>query len=106
MLAISGTTERYAAAHQYNGTVGYFNFIRHINDQTLLTRVDQKETVLFTRFHYNNLMNGNGTYTTSTSQETYPYYNLLNGKENKVVSEIKQISSFTKRNYINIMVPF
>lgn len=96
MLAISGTTERYAAAHQYNGTVGYFNFIRHINDQTLLTRVDQGNGIVH-EISYNNLMNGNGTYTTSTSQETYPYYNLLNGKENKVVSEIKQISSFTKK---------
>lgn len=76
--------------------VAYFNFFRHMNDQTLLTRVDQGNGIVH-EITYNNLMNGNGTYTTSTSQETYPYYNLLNGKENKVVSEIKQISSFTKK---------
>jgi RHS repeat-associated protein len=96
MLAISGTTERYAAAHEYNGAVGYFNFFRHINHQTLLTRVDQGNGIVH-EITYNNLMNGNGTYTSTTSQEAYPYYNLLNGKENKVVSEIRQVSSFTKK---------
>ena len=67
-----------------------------MDDQTLLTRVDQGNGIAH-EITYNNLMDGNGTYTTTTSQEAYPYYNLLNGKENKVVSEIREISSFTKK---------
>lgn len=76
--------------------ISYFNLNRFMDDQTLLTSVDQGNGIVH-EITYNNLMNGNGTYTTTTSQEAYPYYNLLNGKENKVVSEIRQISSFTKK---------
>ena len=99
MLAKVGTNERYAGESENTSmfrSIAYFNFFRHMDDQTLLTRVDQGNGIAH-EITYNNLMNGNGTYTTTTSQETYPYYNLLNGKENKVVSEIREISSFTKK---------
>lgn len=76
--------------------ISYFNFNRFMDDQTLLTRVDQGNGIVH-EISYNNLMNDNGTYTSTTSQEAYPYYNLLNGKENKVVSEIRQVSSFIKK---------
>ncbi|WP_445721484.1 FG-GAP-like repeat-containing protein [Flavobacterium sp.] len=93
LLAIGGTKETYDLSDSYYKRVtSYFNFQRHSNDQTLLISIDQGNGVI-NEVIYDNLKDGNGTYTTSNDLLEYPYFNLLNGKENKVVSEIRHFYS-------------
>ena len=79
--------------------VTYFNLKRFVNNQTFLNRIDQGNGIIH-EIKYKNLESGNGTYTSSNSLEVYPFYNLLNGKHNRVVSEIKEsFSGFSKKQF-------
>lgn len=69
--------------------ITYLTFNRHSEKQTQLKEVVQGNGVTNT-ITYDNLLDGNRIYSKASILEKYPYYNLLNGKYNKVVSEISQ----------------
>lgn len=91
VLTIGGDNARFAGDNSYE-VMSYFNFVIHPDDQTLLAEVNNGNGVrnLIT---YNNLKNGNGIYTTSNELTEYPYYNVLNNKNRKVISEIRELNS-------------
>lgn len=89
LLAFSGNSIQHENM-PINIKTSYFNFNKHMDDQTILVKVNQGNGIAH-EIIYNNLMDGNGAFTASTTQEEYPYYNLLNSKDYKVVSEIREI---------------
>ncbi|MCO6175241.1 hypothetical protein NHF50_09290, partial [Flavobacterium sp. NRK F10] len=87
---LAGTTSDFAVLGDMG--ISYFNFFRHKDDQTLLAEVNNGNGVR-SLITYNNLKNGNGIYTTSNELIEYPYYNVLNNKNRKVISEIRELNS-------------
>lgn len=97
ILGITGESTKFAEDDPVPRVTSYFNFNRHVDEQNLLKSVTTGNG-LTNGIVYNNLMSGNGTYEKTTSLETYPFYNLLNGKYNKVVSELSQsFQEFNKK---------
>lgn len=80
--------------------ISYINFNSHISEQSLIKKIEQingeNKSV-----YYKSLENGNGIYTSSSSLESYPYFNLLNEKNSKVVSEVREsgYGYFKKKQY-------
>ena len=69
--------------------ISYFTFNRHLEEQSQLKNIRQGYGLERDIF-YNNLKDGNGLFTTSDNLESFPLFNLLNSKEYKVVSEIRE----------------